>query len=147
MKVLAARSWQVVQRELVVASGMVVTQGLEVVAGHRQVEGLRTEVAAKLAADPDHALSLAIHGKSAQALEAVLAHADAWPRDAVVLALPLGAFGLYAFSGMRGHDQARVDLCERHAGRFDDDDGARASSAAWMALWPREPTGQRLNTT
>lgn len=64
-------------------------------------------------------LSLAIHGRSAEALRRALAHADAWPRDAVILALPLGAFGLFAFSGMADHDQARVDLCERHARHFD----------------------------
>src|SRR3954470_20645362 len=68
------------------------------------------------------ALSLAIDGQSAKALERALAHADAWPRDVLILALPLGAFGLFAFSGMAGHDQARVDLCERHARRFDADD-------------------------
>jgi hypothetical protein len=68
------------------------------------------------------ALSLAIDGQSAKALERALAHADAWPRDVLILALPLGAFGLFAFSGMADHDQARVDLCERHARRFDADD-------------------------
>ncbi|EMN5127529.1 tetratricopeptide repeat protein [Burkholderia contaminans] len=67
-------------------------------------------------------LSLAIHGQSAQALAAALEHADSWPRDVVVLSLPLGAFGLFAFSGMADHDQARVDLCERHARHFADDD-------------------------
>ncbi|WP_414475365.1 tetratricopeptide repeat protein [Microvirga sp. M2] len=67
-------------------------------------------------------LSLAISGNSAQALERALAHADAWPRDVLILSLPLGAFGLFAFSGMADHDQARVDLCERHARHFDADD-------------------------
>ncbi|MBJ6124315.1 tetratricopeptide repeat protein [Microvirga splendida] len=67
-------------------------------------------------------LSLAIHGQSAMALERALAHADTWPRDVLVLSLPLGAFGLFAFSGMANHDQARVDLCERHARHFDADD-------------------------
>lgn len=68
------------------------------------------------------ALSLAIHGRSKEALERALAHADAWPRDVLVLSLPLGAFGLLAFSGMADHDQARVDLCERHARHFEADD-------------------------
>ena len=63
-------------------------------------------------------LSLAVHGQSGKALAAALAHADSWPRDAIILGLPLGAFGLFAFSGMAGHDQARVDLCERHARHF-----------------------------
>ncbi|MGF6735892.1 tetratricopeptide (TPR) repeat protein [Paraburkholderia youngii] len=68
------------------------------------------------------ALSLAIHGQSAKALAAVLVHTDRWPRDIVILSMPLGAFGLFAFSGMADHDQARVDLCERHAKHFDADD-------------------------
>ncbi|RKK04401.1 tetratricopeptide repeat protein [Pseudoroseomonas wenyumeiae] len=67
-------------------------------------------------------LSLVIHGQPARALERALAHADAWPRDVLVLSLPLGAFGLFAFSGMADHDQARVDLCERHARHFGEDD-------------------------
>jgi hypothetical protein len=67
-------------------------------------------------------LAHAIHGRSAEALRRALAHADGWPRDVVVLGLPLGAFGLLAFSGMATHDQARVDLCERHAAHFDADD-------------------------
>lgn len=67
-------------------------------------------------------LSLAIHGQSARALDRVLAHLESWPRDALIFTLPLGAFGLFAFSGMADHDQARVDLCERHARHFDADD-------------------------
>ncbi|ACL62890.1 tetratricopeptide repeat protein [Methylobacterium nodulans] len=67
-------------------------------------------------------LSLAINGQPARALERALGHADAWPRDALILSLPLGAFGLLAFSGMTDHDQARVDLCERHARHYDADD-------------------------
>ncbi|GAB3630222.1 hypothetical protein PTE30175_04206 [Pandoraea terrae] len=67
-------------------------------------------------------LSLAINGQSAKALASALAHADRWPRDILILSLPLGAFGLLAFSGMADHDQARVDLCERHARHFDTDD-------------------------
>lgn len=67
-------------------------------------------------------LSLAIGGQAALALERALAHAEAWPRDVLILSLPLGAFGLFAFSGMADHDQARVDLCERHARHFEADD-------------------------
>jgi tetratricopeptide (TPR) repeat protein len=68
------------------------------------------------------ALALAISGKTQKALAHALEHADRWPRDAVVLGLPLGAFGLFAFSGMLNHDQAKVDLCERHAEHFEADD-------------------------
>ncbi|API61286.1 tetratricopeptide repeat protein 38 family protein (plasmid) [Tardibacter chloracetimidivorans] len=67
-------------------------------------------------------LALAINGKSQDALKAALAHVERWPRDTLVLSLPLGAFGLFAFSGMAEHNQAKVDLCERHAAHFADDD-------------------------
>jgi len=67
-------------------------------------------------------LSLALTGQSAKALESALAHLSDWPRDVLILSLPLGAFGLFAFSGMVDHDQARVDLCERVADRYDADD-------------------------
>jgi hypothetical protein len=67
-------------------------------------------------------LSLAIHGQPGKALERALAHLETWPRDVLIFSLPLGAFGLFAFSGMPDHDQARVDLCERHARHFDADD-------------------------
>ena len=67
-------------------------------------------------------LSLAINGQSATALTLALEHLDRWPRDVLIFSLPLGAFGLFAFSGMANHDQARVDLCERHARHFSRDD-------------------------
>ncbi|MDR6178284.1 tetratricopeptide (TPR) repeat protein [Pseudomonas sp. SORGH_AS 211] len=63
-----------------------------------------------------------IAGEAAQALQGALAHAGRWPRDILILGLPLGAFGLLAFSGRADHDQARVDLCERHARHFAADD-------------------------
>jgi hypothetical protein len=66
-------------------------------------------------------LALTTEGQSAKALEMALGHLDSWPRDALILSLPLGAFGLFAFSGMADHDQARVDLCERHARHYGDD--------------------------
>ena len=67
-------------------------------------------------------LALAISGQGRKALESALAHAESWPRDVIILSLPLGAFGLFAFSGMADHDRARVELCERHAAHFDPDD-------------------------
>ncbi len=85
-----------------------------------------TDLAARQGTDRERShvavLSLAIHGRSAEALDRALAHAETWPRDALILGLPLGAFGLLAFSGMADHDQARVDLCERHARHFAEDD-------------------------
>jgi tetratricopeptide (TPR) repeat protein len=66
-------------------------------------------------------LALVIDGQPAKALACALGHLDKWPRDAIVMSLPLGAFGLFAFSGMANHDQARVDLCQRHARHYGDD--------------------------
>ena len=66
-------------------------------------------------------LALAIEGRLPEALAATLNHIDAWPRDTIVLSLPLGAFGLFAFSGMADHDQARQDLCERVAQHYGED--------------------------
>ncbi|APQ10258.1 tetratricopeptide repeat protein 38 family protein [Pseudomonas oryzihabitans] len=63
-----------------------------------------------------------VAGEFARALQGALEHADRWPRDILILGLPLGAFGLLAFSGRADHDQARVDLCERHARHFAADD-------------------------
>jgi len=66
-------------------------------------------------------LALAVEGNIAAALSSALKHLESWPRDAVVLSLPLGAFGLFAFSGMADHDQARQDLCERYAPHYGSD--------------------------
>jgi tetratricopeptide (TPR) repeat protein len=66
-------------------------------------------------------LALAVEGNLGAALAAALKHLENFPRDAVVMSLPLGAFGLFAFSGMADHDQARQDLCERYAQHYDED--------------------------
>lgn len=88
-------------------------------------------------------LALTIHGKPIEALAAALAHVDRWPRDALIFGLPLGAFGLFAFSGMPDHDQARVDLCERHAGAFDDDDWWFLTYRGWSLAENGEATRGR----
>lgn len=64
-------------------------------------------------------LALAIEGRLPEAIASMRQHIVRWPRDAMVLSLPLGAFGLFAFSGMADHDRARHELCEsvsRHYG-------------------------------
>jgi hypothetical protein len=66
-------------------------------------------------------LALTTEGQPVKALKMTLEHLEDWPRDALILSLPLGAFGLYAFSGMADHDQARVDLCEKHRHHYGDD--------------------------
>jgi hypothetical protein len=76
-------------------------------------------------------LARAIAGPASEALKAALAHADEWPRDVLILSLPLGAFGLFAFSGMADHDQARVDLCARHAAHFAQDDWWFLNTQGW----------------
>ncbi|HJY75666.1 MAG TPA: tetratricopeptide repeat protein [Burkholderiales bacterium] len=68
-----------------------------------------------------HILGLAIDGQAVKALEALLAHLEAHPRDALVFSLALGAFGLYGFSGRADHDAARLALCRRMARHYDDD--------------------------
>lgn len=66
-------------------------------------------------------LALAIEGNLPAALASTLKHIETWPRDAIVMSLPMGAFGLFAFSGMADHDRARVDLCGRYAHHYGDD--------------------------
>ncbi|MDF0522053.1 tetratricopeptide repeat protein [Bradyrhizobium yuanmingense] len=66
-------------------------------------------------------LALAIEGRLPEAIASMLKHIDAWPRDAVVLSLPLGAFGLFAFSGMADHDRARHELCDSVAPHYGED--------------------------
>jgi hypothetical protein len=63
----------------------------------------------------------AIEGRPKIALAGAEQHLEEYPRDALVLSLLLGAFGLYAFSGRADHDAARVAICERHAGHYGED--------------------------
>jgi hypothetical protein len=79
-------------------------------------------------------LSRAINGPPTEALARALAHLETWPRDALILSLPLGAFGLLAFSGMADHDQARVDLCERHARHYEADDWWFLTYRGWSQV-------------
>src|SRR4051794_5803937 len=66
-------------------------------------------------------LAAAIEGQPKLALSGAEQHLDEFPRDALVLALLLGAFGLYAFSGRDDHDAARLAICERHARHYGED--------------------------
>jgi hypothetical protein len=63
----------------------------------------------------------AIEGQPGVALTGAEQHLDEFPRDALVLSLLLGAFGLYAFSGRADHDVARLAICERHAKQYGED--------------------------
>ena len=91
----------------------------------RKKAALARELVARRGTDRERShvetLALAIEGRLPEAIPATLRHVEAWPRDAVVLSLPLGAFGLFAFSGMADHDQARQDLCGRVAPHYGED--------------------------
>ena len=66
-------------------------------------------------------IARAVEGQPAAALSGAEQHLSEFPRDALVLSLLLGAFGLYAFSGRADHDAARVAICERHAIHYGED--------------------------
>jgi hypothetical protein len=67
------------------------------------------------------AVALAINGDSARALAAVEAQARDYPRDALVLSLALGVYGLIAFSGRPDHHEAQRALLEGLAPRWGED--------------------------
>jgi tetratricopeptide (TPR) repeat protein len=62
-----------------------------------------------------------IEGQPKLAMSGAEQHLNEFPRDALVLSLLLGAFGLYAFSGRADHDAAKLAVCERHAGHYGED--------------------------
>lgn len=62
-----------------------------------------------------------IEGKPKLAISDAEAHLEQYPRDAQVLSLLLGAFGLYAFSGRSDHDAAKLAICQRHARHYGED--------------------------
>ncbi len=66
-------------------------------------------------------MAATIEGKPKVALAGAEEHLDEFPRDALVLSLLLGAFGLYAFSGRADHDAARLAICERNARQYGED--------------------------
>lgn len=58
------------------------------------------------------AIGLLLDGNAAGALAAVRAHTAEFPRDALVLSLAVGAFGLIAFSGRLDHDALLLELLD-----------------------------------
>ena len=82
------------------------------------------------------AIALAVNGQPARAMDAVLAHLRDYPRDALVLSLLLGVYGILAFSGRPDHHEAQRALLEELAPRWDED---------WWFLgylgWSRVETG------
>jgi hypothetical protein len=66
-------------------------------------------------------MAAVIESKPKLAVTAAEQHLDEYPRDALVLSMLLGAFGLYAFSGRPDHDAAKLAVCERVAGHYGED--------------------------
>ncbi|MBB4426540.1 hypothetical protein GGD66_005110 [Bradyrhizobium sp. CIR48] len=91
----------------------------------RQKAALARELVAKRGTERERShvetLARAIEGRLLEAIASTLRHIESWPRDALVLSLPLGAFGLFAFSGMADHDRARHELCEPLAQHYGED--------------------------
>lgn len=58
------------------------------------------------------AVGLALKGRPVEAFDAVKAHLATFPRDAIVLSLALGVYGLIAFSGRREHHGEQRQLLE-----------------------------------
>jgi hypothetical protein len=85
-------------------------QARELVAGATPRERTHVEIMAAV-----------IESKPKLAVSGAEAHLEEYPRDALVLALLLGAFGLYAFSGRTDHDAAKLAICERHARHYGED--------------------------
>lgn len=66
-------------------------------------------------------LALAIEGQAQAATSAMHLHLDEFPRDAVVLSLTTGVFGLYGMSGRLDREQLLLDLLDRLAPAYGDD--------------------------
>jgi tetratricopeptide (TPR) repeat protein len=66
-------------------------------------------------------MAATIEGQTKAALSGAEQYLEEFPRDALILALLLGAFGLYAFSGRADHDAARLAICQRHARHYGED--------------------------
>jgi tetratricopeptide (TPR) repeat protein len=66
-------------------------------------------------------IARAVDGDAAGALSAVVEHCGFYPRDALVLQLNFGAFGLISFAGRREHDAEMLAFFERFAGAYGDD--------------------------
>jgi len=66
-------------------------------------------------------MAAVIESKPKLAVTAAEAHLDEYPRDALVLSMLLGAFGLYAFSGRPDHDAAKLAICARNATHYGED--------------------------
>jgi hypothetical protein len=104
------------------------------------VERARALAASLTAREQAHveAIALAVHGQGARALDAVRAHSAAHPRDALVLSLGLGVYGLIAFSGRPDHHEEQRALLELLAPHWGDD-GWFLGYLGWSLVETGEP--------
>jgi hypothetical protein len=66
-------------------------------------------------------IARAIDGDATGALNAVRAHCDTYRRDALVLQLNFGAFGLISFAGRREHDEEMWEFFKPYVDDYGDD--------------------------
>jgi tetratricopeptide (TPR) repeat protein len=66
-------------------------------------------------------IARAVDGDAAGALEAVRAHCSTYRRDALVLQLNFGAFGLISFAGRREHDEEMWEFFKPFVADYGDD--------------------------
>jgi tetratricopeptide (TPR) repeat protein len=75
-----------------------------------------------------------IEGRTREALAAVEHHAQRFPTDVVAIAPALGAYGLFAFSGRRDHDAARLAWVETLAPHHPSDFAWLLAHRGWCRI-------------
>lgn len=75
-----------------------------------------------------------LQGRAAKALDAALAHLARWPTDALVAAMPCGAFGLFAFSGRLDHNQARLAFLRQLRPHYPADHSWLLTNLGWACI-------------
>jgi hypothetical protein len=89
------------------------------------------------------AIGVLLDGDAKGALAAVRAHVAEWPRDAIVLSLAVGAFGLIAFSGRTDHNALLLALLDDLAPHYGDD-WWFAFAHGWALNEARRPAEARV---
>lgn len=100
------------------------------------IEAAQLHVAAAGERERSHVAMLAdmLQGRAAAALDAALAHAARWPTDALVAAMPCGAFGLLAFSGRLDHNQARLAFLRQLRPHYPADHTWLLTNLGWACI-------------
>lgn len=100
------------------------------------IEAAQRCVAAASERERSHVTVLAdmLQGRTAQALDGVLAHVARWPADVLVANMPCGAFGLFAFSGRLDHNQARLAYLRKLQPHYPADHTWLLTSLGWACI-------------